>query len=178
MTHAHKRSDGHAHGDGGRAEVSGHWGRGESGAMPPGHRVRLGLQKTSEIVGRAAQCCSQRMPLNRTPKAITMAAFLLIGILPGTYRSNLKSRQKLGWRLPGTWERAGWGLSAWLSSGLPLGRKLLGLGRGGGGTECHPTITFQWLSLYYVSFSSIFKSTCKVNAKMIKETDRIKTINT
>ena len=155
----------------------GQWALGQRGKRSHASRaqsVRLGLQKTSEIVGRAPQRCLQGMPLNCTPKAITMATLLLIGILRGTYRSNLKSRQKLGWRLPGTRERAGWGVSAWLSSGLPLGRKLLGPGRGGGGTECHLTSTFQWLSLYYVSF----KKTCKVNAKMIKETDRIKTVNT
>ena len=39
VTHTHECSDGHVHGDGGRAEVSGCWGRGESGAMPPGHRA-------------------------------------------------------------------------------------------------------------------------------------------
>ena len=60
---------------------------------------------------------------------------------------------------------------------LPWGRKLRGLGRGGG-TKCHPTITFQWLSLCYVSLTSIFKSTYKVNAKMIRETDHIETVNT
>ena len=60
---------------------------------------------------------------------------------------------------------------------LPWGRKLLGLGRGGD-TKCHPTVTFQWLSLCYVNLTSIFKSTYKVNAKIIRETDHIKTVNT
>lgn len=163
VTHSLECSDGRAHGDRGRAEVSGCWGRGESGATASrAQNIHLGLQRTSEVVGRAA-----RLPLNCTPKATTTAALLLVGILPGAHRSNLKSRQKLRCRLPATQERAGWGVSAWLSSGLPLGRKLLGLGRG---SECRPTVTFQWLSLYYVSFTSIFKSTYKLNAKMIKET--------